>query len=284
MNWIKETVLPKFKAFVKIKEPEEILWVKCKSCSQMIFHKEFHESNNVCKSCGFHDHLSARERINFLLDPDIIEDIPIPKIKSDPINFKDKKKYIDRIKDAQNKTKLEDALLVSYGFINEIPVILACFDFSFMAGSMGRYVGDGLIIAAEEAIKRQCSLIVVPSSGGARMQEGIFSLMQMPRTTIAINRVKKENLPYIVLLANPTTGGVTASFAMLGDIHIAEPGAIVGFAGRRVIEETVKEKLPENFQTAEYLTSHGMIDIVIPRSEQKEKISHLLKTLTFYIN
>lgn len=279
MNWIKETVLPKFKAFVKIKEPEEILWIKCKSCSQMIFHKEFHESNNVCKSCGFHDHLSARERINFLLDKDTIEDILIPKLKLDPINFKDKKKYIDRIKDAQNKTKLEDALLVSFGLVNKIPVVLACFDFSFMAGSMGRYVGDGLIVAAKEAIKRQCSLIVVPSSGGARMQEGIFSLMQMPRTTIAINKVKKENLPYIVLLANPTTGGVTASFAMLGDIHIAEPGAIVGFAGRRVIEETVKEKLPENFQKSEYLLDHGMVDKVIKRKDQKKEITQILNFL-----
>ncbi len=284
MNWIKETVLPKFKAFVKIKEQDEILWIKCKSCSQMIFHKEFRESNNVCKSCGFHDHLSARERINFLLEQNTIHDIMIPKPKLDPLNFRDKKKYIDRVKDAQYKTKLDDALLVSYGYINKTPVILACFDFSFMAGSMGRYVGDGLIIAAEEAIKKKCPLIVVPSSGGARMQEGIFSLMQMPRTTIAINRVKEAKLPYIVLLANPTTGGVTASFAMLGDVHIAEPGAIVGFAGRRVIEETVKEKLPENFQTAEYLKSHGMIDIVIPRSEQKQKISDLLKALTFYIN
>ena len=153
-----------------------------------------------------------------------------------------------------------------------------------MAGSMGRYVGDGLILASDEAVKRKCSLIVVPSSGGARMQEGIFSLMQMPRSTIAINKIKKAKLPYIVLHANPTTGGVTASFAMLGDIHIAEPGAIIGFAGRRVIEETVKEKLPEDFQTAEYLKSHGMIDIVVPRSEQKTKLSKLLKSLTFYLN
>ena len=284
MNWIKETVLPKFKAFVKIKEPEEVLWIKCKSCSQMIFHKEFFANHNVCKTCGFHDHLSAKERIEFLLDKDHIENIPIPKPKLDPLNFKDKKKYSDRIKDAQSKTKLDDALLVSFGLIDKTPVILACFDFSFMAGSMGRYVGDGLILASEEAIRRKCSLIVVPSSGGARMQEGIFSLMQMPRSTIAINKVKKAKLPYIVLLANPTTGGVTASFAMLGDIHIAEPGAIIGFAGRRVIEETVKEKLPEDFQTAEYLKSHGMIDIVVPRSEQKNKISKLLKSLTFYLN
>ena len=284
MNWIKETVLPKFKAFVKIKETEEVLWIKCKSCSQMIFHKEFSANYNVCKTCGFHDHLSAKERIDFLLDKDTIENITIPQPKLDPLNFKDKKKYSDRIKDAQSKTKLDDALLVSFGLIDKTPVILACFDFGFMAGSMGRYVGDGLILASEEAVKRKCSLVVVPSSGGARMQEGIFSLMQMPRSTIAINKIKKAKLPYIVLHANPTTGGVTASFAMLGDIHIAEPGAIIGFAGRRVIEETVKEKLPEDFQTAEYLKSHGMIDIVVARSEQKTKISKLLKSLTFYLN
>ena len=282
MNWIKETVLPRFKAFVKRDEPEEILWVKCKSCLQMIFHKEFHESNNVCKACGYHDHLSAKERIEFIFDKDSIENISIPKLNTDPLKFKDKKKYSDRLQEAQDKTKLDDALLVCFGSINNIPLVIACFDFSFMAGSMGRQVGNGLILAAEEAIKRKCSLMVVPSSGGARMQEGIFSLMQMPRTTIAINRLKKANLPYIVLLANPTTGGVTASFAMLGDIHIAEPGAIIGFAGRRVIEETVKEKLPEDFQTAEYLKSHGMVDLVIPRSEQKQTISNLLKTLTFY--
>ena len=282
MNWIKETVLPRFKALVNRNEPEEVLWIKCNSCSQMIFHKEFHDSNNVCKACGFHGNLSAKERIDFLFDKNTIEPIPITNVKLDPLKFKDKKKYIDRIKDAQSKTKLEDALLVSYGYINNIPMVLACFDFSFMAGSMGRYVGDGLILASKEAIKRKCSLIVVPSSGGARMQEGIFSLMQMPRSVIAVNKLKKEKLPYIVLLANPTTGGVTASFAMLGDVHIAEPGAIVGFAGRRVIEETVKETLPEDFQTAEYLKSNGMVDLVIPRSEQREKISNLLKSLTFY--
>ena len=282
MNWIKETVLPRFKALVNRNEPEETLWIKCISCSQMIFHKEFSDNNNVCKACGFHGALSAQERINFLFDKNTIESIPIPTVKVDPLKFRDKKKYIDRIKDAQSKTKLEDALLVSYGYINNIPMVLACFDFSFMAGSMGRYVGDGLILASKEAIKRKCSLLVVPSSGGARMQEGIFSLMQMPRSVIAVNKLKKEKLPYIVLLANPTTGGVTASFAMLGDVHIAEPGAIVGFAGRRVIEETVKENLPENFQTAEYLKSHGMVDLVIPRSEQREKISKLLKSLTFY--
>ena len=282
MNWIKETILPKFKALVNRESTEETLWIKCNSCSQMIFHKEYADNINVCKTCGFHGHLSAHERLNFLLESNTIETISIPNIPLDPLKFKDKKKYGDRIKEAQNKTKLEDAILVSYGCINEIPVMLACFDFSFMAGSMGRYVGQGLIIASNEAIKRNCPLIVVPSSGGARMQEGIFSLMQMPRTIIAVNKIKEAKLPYIVLLANPTTGGVTASFAMLGDIHIAEPGAVVGFAGRRVIEETVKETLPNDFQTAEYLKSHGMIDLVLARSEQKNKIYSLLKSLMFY--
>ena len=284
MNWIKETILPKFKALVNRKTTEETLWIKCNSCSQMIFHKEYKENINVCKTCGFHGHLSAKERINFLLDPSTIEPVSIPSLSLDPLKFRDKKRYSDRLKEAQNKTKLNDALLLSYGCMNEVPIMLACFDFAFMAGSMGRYVGDGLIIASNEAIKRNCPLLVVPSSGGARMQEGIFSLMQMPRTVIAVNRLKKAKLPYIVLLANPTTGGVTASFAMLGDVHIAEPGAVVGFAGRRVIEETVKETLPNDFQTAEYLKSHGMIDLVITRSEQKNKMCSLLKSLMFYKN
>ena len=276
MNWIKETVLPKFKAFVKIKEPEEVLWVKCKSCSQMIFHKEFSANHNVCKTCGYHDHLSARERIEFLLDIDTVENIPIPKPKLDPLNFKDKKKYSDRIKDAQSKTKLDDALLVSFGLINKTPIILACFDFAFMAGSMGRYVGDGLILASEEAVKRKCALMVVPSSGGARMQEGIVSLMQLPKTVAAVNMLDQHKIPYISLLTHPTTGGVSASFAMLGDIIIAEKGSMIGFAGKRVIEETIKEQLPEDFQTAEYLLEHGMIDMVVHRKELNQTLSKVL--------
>ena len=284
MNWIKETILPKFKALVNRESTEETLWIKCNSCSQMIFHKEYKENINVCKACGFHGHLSAQERINFLLDANTIEPISIKNISLDPLKFRDKKKYSDRLKEAQNKTKLDDALLVSYGCINKVPIILACFDFAFMAGSMGRYVGEGIIIASNQAINRNCPLVVIPSSGGARMQEGIFSLMQMPRTVIAVNTLKKAKLPYIVLMTNPTTGGVTASFAMLGDIHIAEPGALVGFAGRRVIEETVNETLPKDFQTAEYLKSHGMIDLVLARSEQKNKISSLLNSLMFYKN
>ena len=282
MNWIKETVLPKIKAFVNIKEPEKTLWIKCKSCTQMIFHKEYSENFNVCKNCGFHGALSSSERMNFLFDPKTIEKIDLSISQLDPLNFKDKKKYTDRIRDAKKSTNLDDALRVNFGYINNIPLVIACFDFTFMAGSMGRSVGSGLVLASEEAIKRKCALLVIPSSGGARMQEGILSLMQMPRTIIAINNVKDANLPYLVLLSNPTTGGVTASFAMLGDIHIAEPGAVIGFAGRRVIQETVKESLPDDFQTAEYLKKHGMIDLVLPRSEQKLKITNLLKSLNFY--
>ena len=284
MNWIKETVLPKFKAFVKKKETEEILWIKCKKCDQMIFHKEYKKNYNVCKSCNYHGYISAHERIKLLLDENSHEKIEQTQIKEDPLNFKDLKKYSDRIRDAKSKTNLDEAILSYYGLINKIPCVISCFDFSFMGGSMGRAVGNSIITAANEAIKRKCALIVIPSSGGARMQEGIFSLMQLPRSVIAINQLKENSLPYIVLLTNPTTGGVTASFAMLGDIHIAEPGAIIGFAGRRVIEKTVKENLPENFQKSEYLKSHGMIDIVIPRHEQKTKISDILKTLTHNIN
>ncbi len=280
MNWIKETVLPKFKAFVSKESHEENLWIKCNSCSQMIFHKEYRNNFNVCKSCGDHGYISAQDRIKYLLDKDTSLVIEQEKIKDDPLNFKDLKKYSERLKEAKNKTNLNDAIIITYGSMNGVPCVIACFDFAFMGGSMGRVVGNAIIDSVNEAINRKCSLIIACSSGGARMQEGILSLMQLPRTVIAIKKLKENFLPYLVLLTNPTTGGVTASFAMLGDIHIAEPGAIIGFAGRRVIEKTVKEHLPENFQTSEYLKSHGMIDIVIPREKQKEKISKIIKVLT----
>ena len=279
MNWIKENVLPKFKALVNRSETEEILWIKCNSCNQMIFHKEYKKNLNVCKSCGYHGYISAQERLNYLFDEQSSEKITFNEVSIDPLKFKDIKKYSDRLKDAQNKTNLKDAIVCEFGLISGTPCVIACFDFSFMGGSMGRNVGNCIVNGVEEAIKRKCSFIIIPSSGGARMQEGIFSLMQLPKTVIAINKLKKLSLPYIVLLTNPTTGGVTASFAMLGDIHIAEPGAIIGFAGRRVIEKTVKENLPDDFQTSEYLQNHGMIDIVLPRQEQKNKISNILKTI-----
>ena len=200
-------------------------------------------------------------------------------IEDDPLKFRDSKRYTDRLRDTRNKTGLNDAIAVAAGHINGYACVLAAFDFRFMGGSMGRMVGNGIVRAAEEAVIRKGALITVPSTGGARMQEGVLSLMQLPRTIAAVEKVRDSGLPYVVLLAHPTTGGVTASFAMLGDIQIAEPGAIIGFAGRRVIEETVREKLPENFQTAEYLMEHGMVDAVVPRSEQANYIGRILEFL-----
>ena len=252
MNWLSKNVLPKIKALVTTENVKENLWVKCTSCSQMIFHRDFEEQFNTCTTCGNHMPLSPDRRIAMLLDGGRGEVIALEKSKDDPLQFRDKKRYMDRLKDTRSKTGVQDAIMVAAGTINGQNVVIAAFDFRFMGGSMGRAVGDGILRAADEALARKAALITVPSTGGARMQEGILSLMQLPRTIIAVNKMKTAGLPYIVLLAHPTTGGVTASFAMLGDIHIAEPGAIIGFAGRRVIEETVREKLPDNFQTAEY--------------------------------
>jgi acetyl-CoA carboxylase carboxyl transferase subunit beta len=276
LNWITDKVLPKFKALVKNDSSEEILWIKCKSCEQMIFHKE-HDSNlNVCKSCGYHDFIKIENRTKLLLDEGTIENIQIDNIKDDPLDFKDLKNYSDRLKVARNKTNSYDAVSIKFGLIKKKPCVILLFDFSFMGGSMGRYVGDAIIKAVNTAIKKDCALLIIPSSGGARMQEGILSLMQMPRSVVAIQKLKEKKLPYIVLLSNPTTGGVTASFAMLGDVHLAEPGSVIGFAGRRVIEETVKEKLPDNFQKSEDLHEHGMIDRVVERKNQKKEITQIL--------
>jgi acetyl-CoA carboxylase carboxyl transferase subunit beta len=279
MNWLSKNVLPKIKALVTTENVKENLWVKCTSCSQMIFHRDFEEQFNTCTTCGNHMPLSPDRRIAMLLDGGRGEVIALEKSKDDPLQFRDKKRYMDRLKDTRSKTGVQDAIMVAAGTINGQNVVIAAFDFRFMGGSMGRAVGDGILRAADEALARKAALITVPSTGGARMQEGILSLMQLPRTIIAVNKMKTAGLPYIVLLAHPTTGGVTASFAMLGDIHIAEPGAIIGFAGRRVIEETVREKLPENFQTAEYLMEHGMVDMVTPRSEQHDVIGRILMML-----
>ncbi len=279
MNWLARTVLPKIKALVSTEETKENLWVKCNSCAQMIFHRDFEESWNTCTSCGYHMPLDPEQRLKLLFDDGSIETIPVNIADKDPLNFRDLKRYSDRIKDARGKTGHEDAIVVAAGQMDGQGVVVAAFNFKFMGGSMGQTVGNGIVKAVHEAIRRQSALIIVPSSGGARMQEGILSLMQLPRTIVAIDELSEANLPYIVLLAHPTTGGVTASFAMLGDLHIAEPGAIIGFAGRRVIEDTVREKLPDNFQSAEYLQEHGMVDMVVPRQKQKQTISTLLNML-----
>lgn len=279
MNWITNSVLPKIKAWVKSDDVPENLWVKCSACNQMIFHREFEIAYNCCSTCGHHAPLAPASRFAMTFDDGAFDMISLPAIEDDPLKFRDSKKYSDRLRDTRSRTGLHDAIAVAAGKVNGYPCVIAAFDFRFMGGSMGRMVGNGIIAAANEAVSRKAALITVPSTGGARMQEGVLSLMQLPRTIVAVDKVRDAGLPYLVLLAHPTTGGVTASFAMLGDIQIAEPGAIIGFAGRRVIEETVREKLPEDFQTAEYLMDHGMVDAVVARSDQAAYIGKILDFL-----
>ena len=279
MNWITNSVLPKIKAWVQSDDVPENLWVKCSACNQMIFHREFEIAYNCCSTCGHHAPLAPVSRFAMTFDGGAFDTINMPEIEDDPLKFRDSKKYSDRLRDTRSRTGLNDAIAVAAGKVNGYPCVIAAFDFRFMGGSMGRMVGNGIIAAANEAVSRKAALITVPSTGGARMQEGVLSLMQLPRTIVAVDKVRDAGLPYLVLLAHPTTGGVTASFAMLGDIQIAEPGAIIGFAGRRVIEETVREKLPEDFQTAEYLMDHGMVDAVVARSDQAAYIGKILDFL-----
>ena len=276
MNWITNAVLPKIKALVTANDVPDNLWVKCKSCGQMIFHREFEQANNCCSTCGHHAPLPPEARFAMTFDKGVFETVALKPIEDDPLKFRDTRRYADRLKDTRAKTGINDAIAVAHGTIGGQKVVMAAFDFRFMGGSMGRMVGNGIIAAAEVAVEHGAALITVPSTGGARMQEGVLSLMQLPRTILAVEKVRNAGLPHIVLLAHPTTGGVTASFAMLGDLQIAEPGAIIGFAGRRVIEETVREKLPEDFQTAEYLQDHGMVDSVVPRAEQPEFLGRVL--------
>lgn len=281
MNWLSDFIRPKIRSLVgPQKDVPDNLWSRCPSCEGMLFHRDLAEQMNVCYHCGYHMKWSVDDRLANTFDDGKYETIAVPKVPVDPLKFKDRKKYSDRLRESQSKTGKQDAIVVAAGTIEGQPAVIAAFDFDFMGGSMGMAVGEGIVKAAEVAVKRGSALIVVPSSGGARMQEGALSLMQMPRTIIAVNRVQDAGLPYFVLLTNPTTGGVSASFAMVGDIHIAEPGATIGFAGKRVIQETIREDLPDGFQTAEYLKEHGMVDLVIKRSEMKEKLGQLISLLT----
>jgi acetyl-CoA carboxylase carboxyl transferase subunit beta len=279
MNWITNFVRPKIRALVSKPEVPDNLWVKCPSCAQMIFHREVANHQHVCAHCGFHMRIPPKKRLELLFDDGTYERIELPKGPVDPLRFRDRKRYTDRLKEAAGKTGEADALVVAHGTLGGHQVVVAAFNFEFMGGSMGVAVGDGLLAAARLAVERDATLIAVTSSGGARMQEGILSLMQMPRTVIAVDMVKEAGLPYIVVLADPTTGGVTASFAMLGDITLAEPGAIVGFAGARVIEDTIRETLPEGFQRAEYLLDHGMVDMVVPRAELRQRLATIIGLL-----
>jgi len=280
MNWLSNLIRPRIRSLVgEQKDVPDNLWLKCEACEGMLFHSELAAAHNVCYHCGHHMKISVKERLQLLFDDGKYEKAPLPSVPHDPLKFKDRKKYADRLRDSQNKTKEKDAIVIAKGKIGGQKAVIAAFNFAFMGGSMGTAVGESIVKAAEIAVKDKAALITVPASGGARMQEGALSLMQMPRTTIAVNRVKKEGLPYIVLLTNPTTGGVSASFAMLGDVHIAEPGTTIGFAGRRVIEETVRETLPDDFQTAEYLLDHGVVDMVVTRTELNTEIGKILSLL-----
>lgn len=279
MNWLANFIRPKIQSIVGPKDVPDNLWQKCPSCSGMLFHRDLAENMNVCSHCGHHLKLPVKDRLELLFDNGAYKRIDVPNVPSDPLKFKDKKKYVDRLKDAQSKTGEKDAIIVAEGEIGGMPTVIAAFNFDFMGGSMGAAVGEGIVRAAETAVAKNAALIAIPASGGARMQEGMVSLIQLPRSVIAVRMVKDAGLPYIVLLTDPTTGGVSASFAMLGDIHMAEPGCMIGFAGKRVIEETIREQLPSGFQTAEYLRDHGMVDMVVPRKELKETMARILNLL-----
>ena len=279
MNWISEWALPKIKTlFGASREVPENLWHKCPSCEQMIFQTDLEKNLRVCTHCGHHMRLSARARLDATLDEGW-QRIELPKSPPDPLRFKDQRRYGERLRDAQAKSGMEDAVLVGHGAIEGQRAVSAAFEFAFMGGSMGAGVGEALVTAARLAVLQDAPLVVFSASGGARMQEGAVSLMQMPRTVIATQMVKDAGLPFIVVLCDPTTGGVTASFAMLGDVQIAEPGALIGFAGARVIEQTVREKLPEGFQRAEYLLEHGILDMVVPRGEMRPMLGRLIRLL-----
>ncbi|MFV0431530.1 MAG: acetyl-CoA carboxylase, carboxyltransferase subunit beta [Alphaproteobacteria bacterium] len=280
MNWIRNYVRPTLRSLVgSSKDVPDNLWGKCPSCEQMLFHKDLEKNIKVCPKCDYHMRLNAPERIALLFDKDAFEIIETPKAPHDPLKFKDSKSYPSRIKAARNKTKREDAIVVAKGSIGGVQAVVAAFDFDYMGGSMGIAVGEALVKAAEVAMTSKVPFIAIPASGGARMQEGILSLMQMARSTVAVEKLKEAGLPYIVVLTDPTTGGVTASFAMLGDIHLAEEGSLIGFAGQRVIEQTVREKLPEGFQRAEYLYDHGMVDRVVHRHQLKKELADILTLL-----
>ena len=257
------------------KSTEKDLWIKCTNCHEMLFVAEYEDNGKVCPRCEHHGRIGADERLAMLLD-DGFELLPQPQVTEDPLKFKDSKKYTDRLKAARAKNPHDDAFVVGSGAIDGHPAVVGVQDFGFMGGSMGMAVGMAFCAAAERALTRKCAFVVVTAAGGARMQEGILSLMQMPRATVMTRRLKNAGLPYIVVLTDPTTGGVTASYAMLGDIHIAEPGSLIGFAGQRVIQDTIREQLPEGFQRAEYLHKHGMVDMVVHRHELKATLANVL--------
>ncbi|WP_347266257.1 acetyl-CoA carboxylase, carboxyltransferase subunit beta [Paracoccus sp. (in: a-proteobacteria)] len=279
MNWITNYVRPRINSLFSRREVPENLWTKCPECGTMLFHRELADNLNVCTNCDHHLAICPRARFAALFDGGIFNEVKVPEPVADPLAFRDQKKYPDRMRAAQKSTGEKEAMLVAEGEIGRTPIVAAAQDFSFMGGSMGMYVGNAIIAAAERAVSLRRPLVLFSAAGGARMQEGILSLMQMPRTTVAVQMLKEAGLPYVVVLTHPTTGGVTASYAMLGDIQISEPNALICFAGPRVIEQTIREKLPEGFQRAEYLLEHGMLDRVTHRKQLRDELISILRML-----
>ncbi len=279
MNWISNYVRPKINSLFSRRETPDNLWTKCPECGTMLFHRELADNLNVCTNCDHHMAITPRDRFKALFDGGIFTEIKVPEPLVDPLHFRDQKKYPERLKAAQKATGERDAMVVAEGEMNRTPIVAVAQDFAFMAGSMGMAVGNAMIIGAQTAVKHKRPMVVFCAAGGARMQEGILSLMQMPRTTVAVQMLREARLPYIVVLTHPTTGGVTASYAMLGDVQIAEPNALICFAGPRVIEQTIREKLPEGFQRAEYLLDHGMLDRVTHRKAMRDELVTILRML-----
>jgi acetyl-CoA carboxylase carboxyl transferase subunit beta len=281
MNWIANFVRPRIKGLMggRGTETPENLWKKCPACGEMIFHRDLEAAQHVCPQCGHHLHIGARDRFANTFDAGACEELPQPEVPLDPLKFRDDRRYTDRLKDARAKSGRTDALCAARGTIDGMPIMVAVQPFDFLGGSLGMGVGEALVQAMLAAVAEKRPFVLFVSSGGARMQEGILSLMQMPRVTIGVDMLREARLPYIVVLTDPTTGGVSASYAMLGDVHLAEPGARIGFTGKRVIEQTIRQQLPEGFQTAEYLRDHGLIDMVVHRHELRETISNLLHLL-----
>ncbi|MGQ0567515.1 MAG: acetyl-CoA carboxylase, carboxyltransferase subunit beta [Gemmobacter sp.] len=279
MNWITNYVRPKINSLFSRREVPENLWTKCPECGTMLFHRELADNLFVCTSCDHHMAITPRARFANLFDGGIFTEVRVPEPLADPLQFRDQKKYPERLKAARAASGEKDAMLVAEGEVARTPIVAVAQDFSFMAGSMGMYVGNAILAAAERAVKTKRPMVLFAAAGGARMQEGILSLMQMPRTTVAVQMLREAGLPYVVVLTHPTTGGVTASYAMLGDVQIAEPNALICFAGPRVIEQTIREKLPEGFQRAEYLLDHGMLDRVTHRRSMRDELATVLRML-----
>jgi acetyl-CoA carboxylase carboxyl transferase subunit beta len=280
MNWISNVVRPKIRNFLNRRDTPENLWIKCPETGQLVFYKDVEANHFVIPGSNYHMRMGATARLKSIFDGETWFDIAVPDVPIDPLKFRDERRYTDRLKDARSKTGTRDAVKLGYGKLDGLPVVIAVQDFDFMGGSLGMAAGEAVVKGLETAVDKSTPFIMFAASGGARMQEGILSLMQLPRTTVAVQLLREVGKPYIVVLTNPTTGGVTASYAMLGDVQIAEPGALIGFAGPRVIEQTIREKLPEGFQRAEYLKAHGMVDMVVHRHELRATLSNLCRLFT----